>query len=209
MACRICNCPLEGNGHTEAMDCNHVFHRACLDDWMKTHDSCPVCTGNDCCICMTSIGDQPQKQLACDHVFHVGCINTWLRTHQRCPVCRNKSRRNESDGDDDDDDDDDRDIVVSFGSDGDSDTNSDSDTNYKRNYGRMGGSYIRTPAIDYRTNIDGVRERGTKCAECHAVWHALCYMKCCSGCRSVYYCGGDCQQAHWASHRLECAHLSK
>jgi hypothetical protein len=29
--------------HTVTTPCNHVFHKACLDEWKKRSDTCPLC----------------------------------------------------------------------------------------------------------------------------------------------------------------------
>lgn len=40
--CAICltNDPF---GLTIVLDCNHVFHKACLSNWVTTKDNCPYC----------------------------------------------------------------------------------------------------------------------------------------------------------------------
>lgn len=44
----------------------------------------------------------------------------------------------------------------------------------------------------------------TSCATCSAAPAKLLR---CSGCQSVWYCGSDCQRAHWKSHKVDCKRL--
>ncbi len=43
------------------------------------------------------------------------------------------------------------------------------------------------------------------CASCDATLHDEALRKRCGACRRVYYCGRDCQKAHWRTHKADCA----
>ncbi|GLJ48717.1 hypothetical protein SUGI_1027390 [Cryptomeria japonica] len=44
---RSCSICLEGYKHNEqlrmVMDCRHVYHVRCIDEWLTRHPSCPIC----------------------------------------------------------------------------------------------------------------------------------------------------------------------
>lgn len=42
--CSIClSCLIEGEKVKVLPTCNHSFHPECIDEWLKTHSSCPLC----------------------------------------------------------------------------------------------------------------------------------------------------------------------
>lgn len=43
MTCSICLSKL--NGRTKKLFCNHVFHRSCINRWLKHNSTCPCCRG--------------------------------------------------------------------------------------------------------------------------------------------------------------------
>lgn len=51
----------------------------------------------------------------------------------------------------------------------------------------------------------GEAMKGKKCDKCQGEFHSLLS---CSGCKTVRYCGQECQKAHWkAQHRHDCARM--
>ena len=50
--CSICLEPLydkealENNKPVISLKCNHMFHKECLDPWIKTNKNCPLCKNN-------------------------------------------------------------------------------------------------------------------------------------------------------------------
>ena len=40
MECSIC---LEGNPDTKLLNCGHMFHKNCIDTWLKIKPVCPLC----------------------------------------------------------------------------------------------------------------------------------------------------------------------
>jgi hypothetical protein len=41
--CAICLCGYKTSQRASELPCKHMFHRACLNPWLKEADSCPVC----------------------------------------------------------------------------------------------------------------------------------------------------------------------
>ena len=54
--CAICLSDYEKGEDVRLLPCggNHVFHKACVDDWLRINTSCPICRGS--CISSTSSG---------------------------------------------------------------------------------------------------------------------------------------------------------
>eukprot|EP00884_Botryococcus_braunii_P004394 jgi/Botrbrau1/13956/Bobra.250_1s0010.1 len=48
------------------------------------------------------------------------------------------------------------------------------------------------------------RQRGLACAQCGKASGGDVKLMDCAGCRSVQYCGRDCQKSHWPSHKAAC-----
>ena len=45
--CSICQENYILNDETREIDnCEHAFHRNCIDEWFRTHNNCPVCRGS-------------------------------------------------------------------------------------------------------------------------------------------------------------------
>jgi hypothetical protein len=43
-SCSVCLEEQKFGEHVRALPCFHVFHRDCIDRWLKTKATCPVCT---------------------------------------------------------------------------------------------------------------------------------------------------------------------
>jgi len=41
--CLICQCDFENGETLKRLPCNHDFHRDCIDQWLNSHNECPVC----------------------------------------------------------------------------------------------------------------------------------------------------------------------
>uniref|UniRef100_A0A0D3F329 RING-type E3 ubiquitin transferase n=1 Tax=Oryza barthii TaxID=65489 RepID=A0A0D3F329_9ORYZ len=86
--------------------CGHLFHRDCVDMWLHSHTTCPLCR---CEVLPRKPAAKPAPPPpaqaaestsayadadalpplpACRHLFHVGCIDMWLHSHSTCPLCR-------------------------------------------------------------------------------------------------------------------------
>ncbi|KAK1294968.1 E3 ubiquitin-protein ligase RHA2A [Acorus calamus] len=47
MQCVVCLCEMEEGDEIRKLNCEHLFHRACLDKWFEHRRStCPLCRGN-------------------------------------------------------------------------------------------------------------------------------------------------------------------
>ncbi len=41
--CAICHCNYTINEYKRTLDCNHNFHKKCIDKWLKMNLNCPLC----------------------------------------------------------------------------------------------------------------------------------------------------------------------
>jgi len=41
--CLVCLCDFEIDQISAKMKCSHIFHDTCINDWLKVHNTCPVC----------------------------------------------------------------------------------------------------------------------------------------------------------------------
>lgn len=41
--CVICNQMYKQNEYFRKLNCNHHFHKKCIDKWLKKNPSCPIC----------------------------------------------------------------------------------------------------------------------------------------------------------------------
>lgn len=41
--CQICLETLEAGEEARTLPCFHIFHRACIDEWLATRQTCPLC----------------------------------------------------------------------------------------------------------------------------------------------------------------------
>lgn len=44
--CAICLSDFEDGEKVKELNCEHRFHIACIDDWLKIKGSCPLCREN-------------------------------------------------------------------------------------------------------------------------------------------------------------------
>lgn len=42
-SCVICICEFEEQEEVKKLTCNHIFHKSCIEEWLKNHSTCPVC----------------------------------------------------------------------------------------------------------------------------------------------------------------------
>ena len=43
MECSICINTYRTNEYKRILECGHVFHKRCIDKWIKIYNSCPIC----------------------------------------------------------------------------------------------------------------------------------------------------------------------
>ena len=43
--CPICLEDMESGSEVRTLPCDHFYHAACVDNWLKQKSSCPVCRG--------------------------------------------------------------------------------------------------------------------------------------------------------------------
>eukprot|EP01091_Cochliopodium_minus_P009957 TRINITY_DN2568_c0_g1_i2.p2 TRINITY_DN2568_c0_g1~~TRINITY_DN2568_c0_g1_i2.p2 ORF type:complete len:146 (-),score=27.89 TRINITY_DN2568_c0_g1_i2:6-443(-) len=41
--CSVCLCEFEKGDKIRTLNCNHFYHRDCIDKWLKTNSKCPLC----------------------------------------------------------------------------------------------------------------------------------------------------------------------
>ncbi|OTF78623.1 ring finger protein 44-like protein [Euroglyphus maynei] len=41
--CVICMCDFEAKQNLRVLPCHHEFHARCIDKWLKTNRTCPIC----------------------------------------------------------------------------------------------------------------------------------------------------------------------
>ncbi|CAI9768066.1 unnamed protein product [Fraxinus pennsylvanica] len=45
--CAVCLCRIDEGDEVKELGCNHLYHRACLDRWVRYgHRTCPICRDN-------------------------------------------------------------------------------------------------------------------------------------------------------------------
>lgn len=45
-SCVVCMCDFEDRQTLRHLPCSHKFHAKCVDKWLKTNSTCPICRGN-------------------------------------------------------------------------------------------------------------------------------------------------------------------
>ena len=45
--CAICLCPFDDEQDVRLLRCSHLFHAACIDEWLERANTCPCCKA-DC-----------------------------------------------------------------------------------------------------------------------------------------------------------------
>jgi hypothetical protein len=96
--CSVCLEAIETELESKTLDCDHTFHRLCIDGWLEkcATKSCPRCYKSpfercECSICLEFVETQRDaKTLPCSHTFHRICIAEWLEkaAAKTCPLCR-------------------------------------------------------------------------------------------------------------------------
>ena len=46
LCCPICLEEFKPNEYKRTLNCNHLFHKRCIDKWIKVNNTCPVCRLN-------------------------------------------------------------------------------------------------------------------------------------------------------------------
>ena len=44
--CSICLDVVENNDFVKLINCKHIFHRSCIEEWKKINNTCPLCRKN-------------------------------------------------------------------------------------------------------------------------------------------------------------------
>ena len=46
--CAICLQEFENDNEVYQLECHHIYHKSCLDQWFSRQNSCPLCKNNIC-----------------------------------------------------------------------------------------------------------------------------------------------------------------
>lgn len=46
LSCVVCMCEFEPRQHLRVLPCAHEFHSKCVDKWLRSNRTCPICRGN-------------------------------------------------------------------------------------------------------------------------------------------------------------------
>lgn len=108
--CSICNLKIAKSHLIIHLDCNHYYHKKCIDEWLEKKVSCPLClqtgfncnngeiiaidyyTKLKCSICDSEFIEYDiikGADIDCKkHIFHKICIDPLLKEGtDLCPVC--------------------------------------------------------------------------------------------------------------------------
>lgn len=106
-ACVICTERYLPSDTVYRLDCDHIIHQKCMDEWGRYKPQCPLCRKKvqtytadsvmdprvcseemDCQLCDGPLhpGDKYCK-LQCNHPFHHTCLIELSRYHKKCPIC--------------------------------------------------------------------------------------------------------------------------
>jgi hypothetical protein len=44
--CSICQCSYIKDEEARLLPCTHIFHKNCIDGWLKNNKTCPLCREN-------------------------------------------------------------------------------------------------------------------------------------------------------------------
>ncbi|KAJ8767434.1 hypothetical protein K2173_017478 [Erythroxylum novogranatense] len=96
--CAVCLCEFEPDDNLRLLPkCSHAFHTECIDTWLLSHSTCPLCRGslvpdfspkNDCSpiVLVLESGSESSREFINDREANVGRTNSVLRTnsHDGC-----------------------------------------------------------------------------------------------------------------------------
>lgn len=46
LSCVVCMCEFESRQVLRVLPCGHEFHARCVDKWLKSNRTCPICRGD-------------------------------------------------------------------------------------------------------------------------------------------------------------------
>jgi len=91
--CVICMEPIDDGISNEStqgltqgltLDCNHVFHKTCIQIWLRHINTCPLCRRET--FCDNSLNDTAFNDLVAGETYHLVYIDAQQRHTNRCII---------------------------------------------------------------------------------------------------------------------------
>lgn len=91
--CAVCLCEFEGEDKLRLLPkCSHAFHMECIDTWLLSHSTCPLCRAsllpdfspNNSCspiVLVLESGSESSREIVSDRYSALGTNNSVLRTN--------------------------------------------------------------------------------------------------------------------------------
>ncbi|KAK9275102.1 hypothetical protein L1049_022361 [Liquidambar formosana] len=97
--CAVCLCEFETEDKLRLLPkCSHAFHMECIDTWLLSHSTCPLCRAcllpefspNNSCspiVLVLESGSQSAREIVADREANLGTTNSVARTNSHLGFC--------------------------------------------------------------------------------------------------------------------------